>query len=127
MESLMNAIDKEKNERFNKPWNKLDKGTKLNRISIFVQEEGKKNDLNENQTKQLKKLLYLQCENGYLNKSDDVEYCDEIHQISTIKNLKYDEKNSKYSFHIPTKQIKPASKSKSNIDRHFSRSKENKR
>ena len=38
MELLINAIDKEKNDRFNKSWSKLDKGSKLNRIIIFIQE-----------------------------------------------------------------------------------------
>ena len=127
MEQLINAIDKEKNERFNKSWSKLDKGSKLNRITIFIQEEKDKNDLNENQTKQLKKLLFLLCGNGSLNKTGDVEYCDKKNHILNIKNLIYDEDTQKYEFNMPIKQVKSSSKSKSNIDRHFSRSKETKR
>ena len=73
MEQLINAVNKEKNERFKKSWVKLDKGSKLNRISFFIHEEKEKHDLNETQTKQLKKLLFLQCENGNLNKVNDVE------------------------------------------------------
>ena len=60
MEALINAVNKEKNARFKKSWTKLDKGSKLNRILIFIQEEKEKNKLNENQMKQLKKLLFLQ-------------------------------------------------------------------
>jgi len=127
MEALINAVNKEKNARFKKSWTKLDKGSKLNRILIFIQEEKEKNKLNENQMKQLKKLLFLQCENGALNKSGDVNYSNETYHIVSIKNLEYNENKKIYSFNIPTKQPKPVSKSKSNIDRHFSRSKENKR
>ncbi len=127
MEALINAVNKEKNARFKKSWTKLDKGSKLNRILIFIQEEKEKHDLNETQTKQLKKLLFLQCENGNLNKVNDVEYSNETYHIITIKNLEFNEQKKIYSFNIPTKQTKPVSKSKSNIDRHFSRSKENKR
>tara|TARA_B100000963_G_scaffold215358_1_gene187846 strand:+ start:666 stop:1049 length:384 start_codon:yes stop_codon:yes gene_type:complete len=127
MEQLIHAVNKEKNERFKKSWVKLDKGSKLNRISIFIHEEKEKYDLNETQTKQLKKLLFLQCENGNLNKVNDVEYSNETYHIITIKNLEFNEQKKIYSFNIPTKQAKPVSKSKSNIDRHFSRSKENKR
>ncbi len=127
MEQLIHAIEKEKNDRFNKPWTKLDKGSKLNRLVIFIGEEKEKNDLNEDQATQLKKLLFLNCENGTINKTSDVDYSDETNTIISIKNLIYDEKKKKYTFMVQTKQLKPASKSKSNVDRHFSRSKENKR
>ena len=42
MEALINAVNKEKNARFKKSWTKLDKGSKLNRILIFIQEEKEK-------------------------------------------------------------------------------------
>ena len=89
MEALIDAMDKEKDERFQKSWPKLDKGSKLNRILIFILEEKERNTLNETQTKQLKKLLFLQCEKGTLNKASDVEYSDETYQIVSIKNLEY--------------------------------------
>jgi len=127
MEALIDAMDKEKNERFQKSWPKLDKGSKLNRILIFILEEKERNTLNETQTKQLKKLLFLQCEKGTLNKASDVEYSDETYHIVSIKNLEYDEEKGVYSFQLPKKQVKAVSKSKSNVERHFSRSKDNKK
>ena len=36
MEELLKEMDKEKEERFKKSWTKLDKGTKLNRLSVFI-------------------------------------------------------------------------------------------
>jgi len=127
MEAFIDAMEKEKNERFKKPWQKLDKGTKLNRLLIFICEEKEKHDLDETQVKQLKKLLFLQCENGTLNKASDVDYSDETYHIVSIKNLQYDEEKEVYSFQLPKKQVKAVSKSKSNVERHFSRSKENKK
>ena len=127
MEELLDAVDKEKNNRFCKQWTKLDKGAKLNRLNNFIKDESKKNELNEDETKQLKKLLFHLCDNGSLNKLTDVDYSDESYHIVSIKNLKYDEEENSYSFNLPKKTVKPASKSKSNIDRHFSRSKDNKK
>ena len=36
---IKNLIEKESNERFNKQWSKLDKGSKLNRINLFIKME----------------------------------------------------------------------------------------
>ena len=55
-----------------------------------------------------------------------MEYSDEIYEIISIKNLIYDENKKSYSFKLPKKVVKPTAKSKSKIDRHFSRSKDNK-
>jgi len=124
MEELLLAVEKEKNARFSKPWPKLDKGCKMNRLNIFISEDQEKNELSEGEAKSLKKLLLHLCDNGSLNKLGDVDYSDENHRIISIKNLKYDESSKKYSFNLPKKTVKTASKSKSNIDRHFSRSKD---
>tara|TARA_Y100001970_G_scaffold281930_1_gene393735 strand:- start:914 stop:1321 length:408 start_codon:yes stop_codon:yes gene_type:complete len=126
MEELLNAVENEKNNRFQKQWVKLDKGSKLNRIKLFIESEKEKNNLNEEQTKKLKKLLNHLCENNSLNKSGDIDYSSETFHIVSIKNLKYNEESKLYSFDLPKKTIKPTTKSKSNIERHFSRSKGNK-
>ena len=127
MDELLNAVEKEKNNRFQKLWTKLDKGSKLNRLKLFINEQSEINELNESETKKLKKLLIHLCENSSLNKSGDVEYSDETYHILIIKNLKYNKEKKTYSFDLPKKTIKPTTKSKSNIDRHFSRSKGNKK
>ena len=127
MDELLNAVEKEKNNRFQKLWTKLDKRSKLNRLKLFINEQSEINELNEGETKKLKKLLIHLCENGSLNKSGDVEYSDETYYILSIKNLKYNKEKKTYSFDLPKKTIKPTTKSKSNIDRHFSRSKDNKK
>tara|TARA_Y100001958_G_C20939722_1_gene346693 strand:- start:101 stop:490 length:390 start_codon:yes stop_codon:yes gene_type:complete len=126
MQDIINAVEKEKDNRFQKPWTKLDKGSKLNRLSLFIEKECEDKDLSEDGKKKLKKLLFHVCENGSLNKVNDVEYSDETYEIISIKNLIYDEDKKSYSFNLPKKVVKPTAKSKSKIDRHFSRSKENK-
>ena len=57
MDELLNAIEKEKNNRFQKLWTKLDKGTKLNRLTIFIQEQAIENQLNEDETKNFMHML----------------------------------------------------------------------
>ena len=127
MQDIIDAVEKEKDSRFKKSWTKLDKGSKLNRLSLFIERETENKDLDDECQKKLKKLLTNACEKGSLNKVNDVEYNEETQEILSIKNLIYDENKGLYSFNLPKKIIKPANKSKSKIDRHFSRSKENKK
>ena len=126
MQDIIDAVEKEKNNRFQKSWTKLDKGSKLNRLTVFIEKESEDKNLNEESKKKLKRLLFHVCENGSLNKVNDVEYSDETYEITSIKNLIYDKDKKSHSFNLPKKVIKPTAKSKSKIDRHFSRSKENK-
>ena len=126
MQDIIDAVEKEKDNRFQKSWVKLDKGSKLNRLTRFIENETANKNLNEDGEKKLKKLLFHFCENGSLNKVNDVEYRDETYEIISIKNLIYDENKKSYSFKLPKKVVKPTAKSKSKIDRHFSRSKDNK-
>ena len=127
MQSIIDAVEQEKESRFKKSWAKLDKGSKLNRITLFIEREVSDKELSEDSQKKLKKLLFHVCENGSLNKVNDVEYSEETYEIVSIKNLIYDENKESYSFNLPKKVVKPTAKSKSKIDRHFSRSKENKK
>ncbi len=126
MDDLINAIDKEKENRFQKPWPKLDKGSKLNRILIFIKMEKTNRGLNDSQEKQLKILLYQLCETNAINKITDVNYSEESNQIETIHNLVFNEENKKYSYNYPEKKTKASTKSKTNVERHFNRSKTNK-
>jgi hypothetical protein len=126
MQGIIDAVEKEKDSRFKKPWVKLDKGSKLNRLSIFIEKEIESKNLDTDFQKKIKKILINACEKGSLNKVNDVEYDNEKQEIISIKNLIYDETKNSYSFNLPKKIVKPSTKSKSKIDRHFSRSKDNK-
>lgn len=125
MDDLFKRLEAEKEERFKKPWSKLDKGNKLNRLSLYIENEIKEKKLDEDTSSKLRNLLNNIFEKGIISKSSEVEYCIETSKILNIKNLIYDEKENNYNFNLPKKTIKPTTKSKSKIDRHFSRSKEN--
>lgn len=126
MEQLIDKIDSEKNNRFKKTWPRLDKGTKLNRITLYISRIEKENNLNENQVEQLRILLLQLFNLGILNKNKEVNYDSEECAILEIKNLKFNEKTNQYVFEKELKKLKSSSsKSKSNIERHFNRSKKN--
>ena len=128
MEELFKGIEKEKEERFRKTWSKLDKGSKLNRIHLFIKTEKIDKELNDSQEKQLKTLLVRIFETGGLNKASEIDYSQETYQIESIKNLNFNEETNKYEFVSQVKKKKTeGGKSKSNVERHFSRSKETKR
>ena len=126
MNELFEKLETEKEERFKKSWSKLDKGNKLNRLNLYIENEISEKELDEETSKKLSKLLINLFNKGILSKNSEVEYCSENSKIISIKNLIYDEKNKNYNFNLPKKTVKPVTKSKSKIDRHFSRSKENK-
>ena len=126
MDDLLKRLESEKEERFKKPWVKLEKGNKLNRLNLYIDDEISEKELNEDTIKKLKKLLNTIFEKGILSKSSEIDYCNETCKILNIKNLVYDEDKNEYNFNLPKKTVKPTTKSKSKIDRHFSRSKENK-
>ena len=126
MDDLLKKLESEKEERFKKPWAKLEKGNKLNRLNLYIEDEISEKELSEDTIKKLKKLLHTIFEKGILSKSSEIEYCIETSKIISIKNLVYDKDKNEYNFNLPKKVVKPTTKSKSKIDRHFSRSKENK-
>ena len=123
--TFKDLIDQEKEERFTKPWSKLDKGTKLNRIHLFIKKQKIENFLDDPQEKQLKILLLNLFETSRLNKISDIDYSTELKEIISIKNLIFNEETKEYSYNNLVKNKKTDSKSKSNIDRHFNRSKKN--
>ena len=126
MDDLLKKLEAEKELRFKRPWAKLEKGNKLNRLNLYIEDETTEKELNDDTSKKLKKLLHTIFEKGILSKSSEIEYCNETCKIISIKNLVYDEDKNEYNFNLPKKVVKPTTKSKSKIDRHFSRSKENK-
>lgn len=104
-------------DRFNHPWNKLEKGPKLNRLLLFIEKERNDNSLNEDQVKRLKSLLFKACDDNMLNKISDVEYDLDNMEIKTIKNLTYNENTKHYKIRTTTGKQRSVTKSKSQLDR----------
>jgi hypothetical protein len=105
---------------FDKEWTKLEKGMKLNRVSLFIQREKEENKLSDAQTKSLKDILFKACNDGMLNKASDVTYKDE--QIISIRNLEFNEQTKKYKLKTSSSKHRVNVKSRSNIDRFMKKS-----
>ena len=103
--------------RFAQPWNKLEKGSKMNRILLYVKKEKEDNDLSDILAKQLKNLLFKGCESGLFNKISDVKYNQETGLIESFKNLEFNESTKKYKLKTGGTKNRSVSKSRSNIDR----------
>ena len=112
-------INADEQDRYQKNWNKLDKGVKLNRLLFFIKQESLRRSLQTNQEKQLKQLLFNLCSNNGLNKSSDVIYDLEKMIITEIKILLFNEETKKYSIKHVAVKSKHSSKSKTNIEKHF--------
>mgnify|MGYP006080656643 CR=1 FL=1 len=103
--------------RFAKPWNKLEKGSKMNRILLFIEYEKVSKSLSDELTKLLKQLLFKGCESGLFNKLTDVTYNKETGIIESFKNLEFNESSKKYKLKTGSTKNRSVTKSRSNIDR----------
>lgn len=110
-------IEIEHNLRFKKPWNKLEKGMKLNRILQYVNSETIERELSIERKKDLKNLLFRAIDSGNLNKISDVTYNEETCEIEAIKILEFNSSSKKYKLKTSTSKNRSVSKSRSNIDR----------
>ena len=103
--------------RFLVSWNKLEKGMKLNRILLFIESEKLEKELSDQQTKELKNLLFRGCDTGLFNKQSDVKYNIEEGIIESFKNLEFNESSKKYKLKTGGSKSRSVTKSRSNIDR----------
>lgn len=111
------VVKEDPNKRFMKPWNKLEKGMKLNRIIQFVETETDEKELSIDQSKELKNILFRACDSGLLNKLTEVNYNEEEACIISFKSLEFNEETNKYKIKTVSSKHRPNTKSKSNIDR----------
>ena len=110
-------IDLEKGKIYNQSWNKLDNGSKINRLkkySLILKEE---HNLNENELNKLYKLLIASCNKNKLNKNSDVIYDIDDTEITNIKILEFNEDIRVFSLKINEVKSKAKNKSKTNIER----------
>ena len=116
-DEIEDIVKEDPNKRFMKPWNKLEKGMKLNRIIQFVETETDKKELSVDQSKELKNILFRACDSGLLNKLTEVNYNEEEACIISFKSLEFNEETNKYKIKTVSSKHRPNTKSKSNIDR----------
>lgn len=103
--------------RFRQPWNKLEKGVKMNRILVFVTQESIDKCLSDTLSKDLKHILFNACDRGLFNKISDVTYNSELGIIESFKCLEFNESTRKYKIITNTTKHRSVSKSRSNIER----------
>jgi len=125
MEELLKKIDQEKENRFKKQWTKLDRGSKLDRLLLFVKMEKIEKTLSDNDENQLKSLLIQIHASNLLNKSSEIDYDIDNSKIMHIHNLSFDTDQGKFFFQKPDKKPKKniSQTNTSNLERHFNRSK----
>ena len=117
-ESAINKlIDLEKEKIYNQSWNKLDNGSKINRLKKYSLLLNDEHNLNDNELNKLNKLLITSCNKNKLNKNSDVIYDIDDADIKNIKILEFNEDIRVFSLKINEVKSKPKNKSKTNIER----------
>jgi hypothetical protein len=86
-ESLQRLIDAEASVAYKRPWHRLERGLRLNRLRLFVKELGDKRSLKDTERTNLLTLLSKALDKKLLNSKTAVEYDPEEEKIKEIKPL----------------------------------------
>ena len=110
----------EQNQMLNRPWNKLEKGLKINRIKEYIKRSNDNWGLNISNLSKLEKLIIEKIHRKMLTKKNDVLYNEEEGIILSIPTMKFtkDEKGNIISFKIINKRVS-ASKKKTNLNKKY--------
>ena len=108
-------LEKEKNNMYKNPWNKLDNTTKNNLFKKYILLEKESYSLDEEQTKSLHNLLIKNIKK--INKNSDVDYNSDEGILNKIHILSYDISTKSFTLNFTQKKSKSATKSKSNLDK----------
>jgi hypothetical protein len=84
LESFLNAGV---NEAFKRPWHRLERGLRLNRLNLFAQEEKTRLSLTDDETRELYNLLVRSLDKKVLNSKSTVNYDPDRERILEIKGL----------------------------------------
>jgi len=84
---LMNFLQKETDSAFKRPWHRLERGLRMNRLRLFSEEEAKRQHLSEQEKNNLFVLLNKSLEKKLLNSKTAVVYDIEEEKIKEIKGL----------------------------------------
>ena len=98
-------LTKDKEVHKNKPWSKLNKGTKIKLLTNFADEYQKKNEINDKEKKQLIQYLKLCLERKKLNKKQDLVYDKENFKIISINNLIFNKTKNRFTLKKQDKRI----------------------
>ena len=115
---MKDLLEKETSSIFHKPWNKLEKGLKYNRVNVYIDDLETEHTLTEGEKTEVKKLLFSSINKGGLTKNVEVNYSKDNAKIEKINTLLFDDKKRKFSIKKEqVKKPKSTGKSKSNLQR----------
>ena len=86
-ENLQRLLDSEANTAYKKPWHRLERGLRINRIRQFCQDMKEKRQLQQTETDALFALLIKALDKKALNSKTAVIYDVETEKITEIKHL----------------------------------------
>ena len=86
-EGLQELLKKESEVAFKKPWHRLERGMRLNRLRLFVDDMKNSKGLQESEATTLLLMLTKSLEKKLLNSKNAVIYDIETEKILEIKNL----------------------------------------
>lgn len=95
--NIEDFLNKEREHNQKQPWSKLGEGSKLKKISEFVDDYGVKNSLSETEKKQLNRYLKKCMERKKLQRVKDVQYSIDTGKIISIPGLLFNKKNNKFT------------------------------
>jgi hypothetical protein len=108
-ESLQELLKKESEAAFKKPWHRLERGLRLNRLRLFVDTMKDSKGLQELETQALLQLLTRSLDKKILNSKNSVIYDTDTERILEIKNLVMHQKaDGSYVFQMLDKPIRNA-------------------
>jgi len=87
--NLESFLDTNASEAFRRPWHRLERGLRLNRLRVFISQEKVKLNLSTADTEYLTNLLHKSLDKKLLNSKSAVVYSMETQEIQEIKGLVY--------------------------------------
>lgn len=87
--NLETFLETNANEAFRRPWHRLERGLRLNRLRVFISAEKAKLNLSDADTDYLTNLLHKSLDKKLLNSKSAVVYNSEMQEIQEIKGLVY--------------------------------------
>jgi hypothetical protein len=108
-ENLQEMLKKESEIAFKKPWHRLERGMRLNRLRLFSENMKDTKGLKEEETTALLNLLTKSLDKKLLNSKNSVVYDIEEEKILEIKNLvMHQNADGSYVFQMLDKPIRNA-------------------
>jgi hypothetical protein len=87
--NLVSFLETNANDAFRRPWHRLERGLRLNRIRLFISSEKSKLNLSDADTDYLTNLLHKSLDKKLLNSKSAVVYSVDAQEIQEIKGLVY--------------------------------------